>query len=141
MKRLVLRGCSIMLFMFCMAQEKKFSPEKFDAEMTAYITKQARLTDEEAAKLFPLLREMHKQQRCLYQKKRSYGKEKPATEEGCANAIHNRDKLDIELKQLEQTYHKKMMCVLPASKVYDVIKAESQFHRQMMKGWQKGRRP
>ena len=141
MKRLVLLGCSLMLFMFCMAQEKKFSPEKFDAEMTAYITKQARLTDEEAAKLFPLLREMHKQQRCLYQKKRSYGKENPATEEGCANAIHNRDKLDIELKQLEQTYHKKMMCVLPASKVYDVIKAESQFHRQMMKGWQKGRRP
>lgn len=53
MKRLVLLGCSLMLFMFCMAQEKKFSPEKFDAEMTAYITKQARLTDEEASQTLP----------------------------------------------------------------------------------------
>jgi len=71
---------------------------------------------------------------------RDGGKEKPATEEGCAAAIRERDKLDIELKQLEQSYHKKMMQVLPASKVYDAIRAESQFHRRMMKGWQKGRR-
>lgn len=140
MKRYVFLCFTLMLFTVCHAQGKKFSPEKFDAEMTDFITKEALLTDEEAIKFFPLLREMHKKQRCLYKKIRDGGKEKPATEEGCAAAIRERDKLDIELKQLEQSYHKKMMQVLPASKVYDAIRAESQFHRRMMKGWQKGRR-
>lgn len=140
MKRYVFFCFSFILVTVCFAQGKKFSPEKFDAEMTAYITKEVRLTDEEAAKFFPLLREMHKKQRCLYKKMRDVGKEKPTTEEGCAAAIRERDKWDIELKQLEQCYHKKMMQVLPASKVYDAIRAESQFHRRMMKGWQKGRR-
>ena len=137
MRRFVLLCITSMLFTVCMAQEKKFSPEKFDAEMTAYITKQAKLTDEEASKFFPLLREMHKKQRCLFKKKRDMGKEKPANEEGCANAIRERDKLEIELKQLEQGYHKKMLQVIPASKLYDAIRAESQFHRQMIKGWKK----
>lgn len=139
MKRYVFFCFSFILVTVCFAHGKKFSPEKFDAEMTAYITKEVRLTDEEAAKFFPLLREMHKKQRCLYKKMRDGGKEKPTTEEGCAAAIRERDKWDIELKQLEQCYHKKMMQVLPASKVYDAIRAESQFHRRMMKGWQKGR--
>ena len=83
---------------------------------------------------------MHKKQRCLYNKKRDLGKEKPANEEGCAAAIRERDKLEIELKQLEQCYHKKMIQVIPASKVYDCINAENRFHRKMMKGWQRGKR-
>ena len=143
MRRLLLLCFSFMLFTVCLAQEQRFSPEKFEADLAAYITKQAKFTEAEAAKFFPLLREMHQKQRCLYKKMRDRGKEKPATEEGCAAAIRERDKLDIELRQLEQAYHKKMMQLLPASKVYDAIKAENQFHRKMMKGWQqpKGRRP
>ncbi len=140
MRRIVLLSVSLMLFLVCMAQEKKFSPEKFEEDLAAFITKEAKFTNEEASKFFPLLREMHQKQRGLYKKMRNAGKEKPATEEGCANAVCERDKLDIELKKLEQCYHKKMMQVLPASKVYDAIKAESLFHRQMMKGWQKGKR-
>ena len=140
MRRMILLSVSMMLFLVGMAQERKFSPEKFEADLAAYITKEAKLTNEEAAKFFPLLREMHQKQRGLYKKMRNAGREKPTSEEGCANAISERDRLDIELKKLEQCYHKKMVQVLPASKVYDAIKAENQFHRQMMKGWQKGKR-
>ena len=37
---------------------------------------------------------------------------------------------------MEQTYHQKMLQVISASKLYDVIKAETRFYRKMMKGWQ-----
>ena len=140
MKRFVCFAVLMMQFTVCDAQEKKISPEKFEAELTEYKKKEAKLSDEEAAKYFPLLREMHKKQRCLYNKKRDLGREKPANEEGCAVAIRERDKLEIELKQLEQCYHKKMIQVIPASKLYDCINAENRFHRKMMKGWQKGKR-
>ena len=47
------------------AQEKKFSPEQFDAQMEEYITMKANLDQQEAAKLFPLFKEMHKKQRSV----------------------------------------------------------------------------
>lgn len=122
-------------------EQKKFSPEKFDAEMEEYITRKASLDPQEAAKLFPLFREMHKKQRSIYSRIRGLGNQKPADETGCANAIKERDKCNLELKQVEQSYHQKMLQVLSASKLYDVIKAETRFHRKMMKGWQNAHRP
>ena len=136
MKKSILFFACLLVAVMTMAQDKKFSPEKFEADLECFIKKEAKLTDSESAKFFPLLREMHQKQRSVSQKMRNIGKEKPANEEACAAAIRERDKLDIELKQLEQCYHKKMVQVIPASKVYDAIKAELRFHRQMMKGWQ-----
>ena len=121
-------------------EHKKFSPEKFEAEMEQYITKEANLTQQEAAKLFPVLREMHDRQRVVYGKMRQMNRNKPTDEEGCVNAIKEYDKMNIELKHLEHGYHKKMLQLIPASKLFDVIKAESRFHRRMMKGWQKDKR-
>lgn len=147
MKKILIIFTFLLTATMTMAQEqKKFSPEKFQAELEAYITKEAKFTAEEAAKFFPLLREMQQKQRDLYGRMRKLGKEKPATEEGCATAIRERDKLNVELRQLEQCYHKKMVQVVSPLKVYDAIKAETVFHRQMMKGWQqhhgqKGKRP
>lgn len=136
MKKSILFFACLLVTVMTMAQDKKFSPEKFEADLECFIKKEAKLTDSESAKFFPLLREMHQKQRNVSQKMRNIGKEKPANEEAYAAAIRERDKLDIELKQLEQCYHKKMVQVIPASKVYDAIKAELRFHRQMMKGWQ-----
>ena len=139
MKKSFLILACLMLAMTGMAQEQKFSPEKFEADMEAFITKEAKFNENEAAKFFPLFKEMHQKQRGLYTKMRNYGKEKPATDDACAAAIRERDKLNMELRQLEQTYHKKMMKVVPASKVFDAIRAENDFHRNMMKGFQHGR--
>jgi hypothetical protein len=137
MKKSFLILACLMLAMTGMAQEQKFSPEKFEADMEAFITKEAKFNENEAAKFFSLFKEMHQKQRGLYTKMRNYGKEKPATDDACAAAIRERDKLNMELRQLEQTYHKKMMQVVSPSKVYDAIRAENKFHRQMMKGWQR----
>ena len=140
MKKYLVVIVSLMVAMVVNAQEKKFSPEKFDAQMEEYITSKANLDQQEAAKLFPLFKEMHKKQRAVYARMRALGKSKPADDAGCADAIKEKDKCNLELKQIEQCFHQKMLQVVSASKLYDVLKAESHFYRKMMKGWQ-GHRP
>ena len=76
-----------------------------------------------------------KKQRPLHQKMKRLSKEKPSDENGCMEAIQECDKLDMEIKQLQIDYHKKMLEVLPASKVYDAIKAVDKFHRSQLKRW------
>lgn len=112
---------------------RKFSPEKFDAELQQFIVKEAELTPQEAAKFFPVYKEMHKKQRALYDRMRQMGQFKPQDEKGCLKAIRERDDIEVELKRVQQTYHNKFLEILPASKVYDVIKAEDRFHRRMLK--------
>lgn len=119
------------------AQEQgRFSPEKFDADLEAFVTREAALTQQEADKFFPLFRQMHQKQRVLYDRIRTISKQKPADEKACATAIKECDKLNLELKEIEQDYHQKMLRVVSATKVYAAIRAEVRFHRQMMKGWQ-----
>lgn len=137
MKRLTtILFCLMMVISVSAQEQKKFSPEKFQADLEAYITREAHFDQQEAARYFPLLREMQAKQRAIYA--RMYKKEKPSGDAKCAEAIANYDKANIELKQLDQTYHKKMMKVVPASKVFDAMKAENDFHRNMMKGFQHG---
>lgn len=116
-------------------QQQKFSPEKFQADLEQFITKQAFLTPQEAAKFFPIYKEMQAKQRAVYERQRKLGWGKPADEKGCEKAIRQRDEYDMELKRIQQTYHNKFLSVLSASKLYDVLNAEDRFHRQMLRGW------
>jgi len=116
-------------------QPQKFSPEKFQADLEQFITKEACLTPREAAKFFPIYKEMQAKQRAVYERQRQLGWGKPADEKGCEKAIRQRDEYDLELKRIQQTYHNKFLSVISASKLYDVLKAEDRFHRQMLRGW------
>ena len=71
---------------------------------------------------------------------RRVGRVKPTDEEGCREAIEKRDRLELDLKQIQQTYHNKMMTIIPASKLFDVIKAEDKFHRRMMNRYNRTQR-
>ena len=110
-------------------EQQKFSPEKFQADLEQYITTEAGLTTEEAAKFFPLYREMQQKQRVVYNKMHELFK-LPHDEASCKRAVQRRDQLEIELKQIAQTYHNKFLRVLPASKVIGTIIAEDKFHRR-----------
>ncbi|SHM20158.1 hypothetical protein SAMN04488494_1575 [Xylanibacter ruminicola] len=110
-------------------EQQKFSPEKFQADLEQYITTEAGLTIEEAAKFFPLYREMQQKQRVVYNKIHELFK-LPHDEASCKRAIQRRDQLEIELKQIAQTYHNKFLRVIPASKVIGTIVAEDKFHRR-----------
>ena len=115
-------------------QQRKFSPEKFQADLEDFIAKEAHFDQQDAAKYFPLMRELQAKQRAIYA--RMHKTAKPADDAGCAEAIREWDKANIELKQLDQQYHKKMLQVVTPTKLFDAIKAENRFHRKMMKGWQ-----
>ena len=140
MKRLHLTLITLLLTLTVSAnrehqQQEKFSPEKFEAELHAFIVAEAHLTSQDEAKFFPVYREMQQKQRAIYDRQRNLGKQKPQDDEACQRAIQERDEKDIELKRIQQHYHKRFMEILPASKVWDILKAEERFHRRAMKNW------
>ena len=59
----------------------------------------------------------------------------PQTEEECREAVQRRDKIDLDMKKLQQTYHNKMLNVVSPCKVMKAIFAEDRFHRRMLKNW------
>lgn len=143
MKRILISCClAVLVFLTVSAQEeqKKFSPEKFQAELEQFITKEACLTPQESTKFFPLYREMQKKQRGVFNQMKALGKIKPSEESECRKAIQKRDQLELELKNIQQSYHNKFLGIISASKVFDVIKAEDRFHRKTFKNWGNGRK-
>ena len=140
MKRYAVFFLLLMATLTIQSQEQpKFSPEKFEADLEAFITREAKLTEHEAAKFFPLNREMHQKQRAIYARIGKLYTGIGNDDKACAKAIRESDRLNVELRQVEQQYHEKMMRVIPASKLSAAIAAENRFHRQMMRGWGGGR--
>lgn len=113
----------------------KFSPKKYQADLEMFITKDANLNEKEADSFFKLFREMGLKQRAIYQQMRKLGADKPTSPEQCKNLIIQRDKMDLELKKIQQIYHKKFLEVLSPCKVFNAIKAEEKFHRRQLKKW------
>ena len=103
--------------------------------MEQFITKEAQLTSEEVAKFFPLYREMQQKQRAVWNQMKDLGRNKPAEEAAIKQAVQKRDELELEQRRIIQTYHNKFFKVLPASKVDDVIIAETKFHRAAIRNW------
>ena len=135
MKQIIL----ITLFLFTLVsaraeEQQKFSPEKFQADLEQFITQEASLTADEATKFFPIYREMQSKQRAIYKQMKDLGNNKPTDEKACRKAVEKRDELELEQKRICQSYHAKFFEVLPASKVYDVIRAENRFHRRALRG-------
>lgn len=141
--RIILLFAAVFVVLQASPQNKRqrFSPKEFKEDMEQFIAKEAGLTPKEAAKFFPVYDEMGKKQRAVYGRMRRLGRVKPADEKGCREAIQKRDKLELELKQIQQAYHNKFMSIIPASKLFDVIKAEDMFHRRMLKKFNRQPRP
>lgn len=112
---------------------KKFAPERFQAELEQYIVKKACLTPKEASEFFPVYREMRNKQRMVHKEMRRMKRVKPVTDAECEKCIKKCDEFEIEIKEIQKSYHDKFMLMLPAKKVYDILNAEDRFHRQMFK--------
>ena len=84
---------------------------------------------------------MQEKQRAVFMRQRNVSRVKPADEQGCLKAIKEQDEIDLELKRIQQTYHLRFLEALPASRVYDILRAEEHFHRNMMRNWGRGPRP
>lgn len=122
--------CSVVV----MAQEpKKFDPVQFEADLEQFVATEARLTPTESAAFFPLYREMRKKQMAYFGYHRRWHIVDESDDKACAEAIRRLDSNDLEIKRLQQLYHEKFLHILPASKVFRIIKAEEKFHRQQFK--------
>lgn len=119
---------------------QRFSKEEFVRQLEQYVAKEAQLTSKEQAEFFPLFREMHLKMRKVFDAMQKINRTCPSNDKACANAIRQKDKMDIELKRIQQQYHNKFLNVLPACKVMKAINAEDKFHRNMLKRWSKGNR-
>ena len=118
-------------------QRTPFDPKRFEADLEQYITTHAALTPREAARFFPVYRQMMKKMRSHFDAMRRFHFVNPKDERACEEAIRCQDELDIEMKQLQQEYHSRFLYILPASKVLRIIKAEEQFHRQAFRNARK----
>lgn len=136
MKKILLIATLLLTVLTIGAQrnrEKKFSPQKFQADLEQFIVKEACLTPSESAAFFPQYNEMKRKQRVVFDKQRRLDRSNPQSEADCRNAIKERDKLDLELKKIQQTYHNKFLNILSARKVFNVLKAEDRFHRRVLR--------
>ena len=139
MKKILISMMLLLSGVMTQAQEaRKFSPEKFQAEMEQFITKEAGLTAEEAAKFFPLFREMQQKQRAIFEKVRKEGFTKPVDDATCRKLVERRDACELEQKKIQQLYHQKFFSVISPSKVFDVLIAEERFHRRAFRNWGQG---
>lgn len=112
---------------------RKFDPKRFEAEMQQFITVEAGLTPKEAAKFFPMFREMQSKQRLLFEKMNQYRHIDTSDDKASLQAIKKMDEIDIQMKKLQQQYHLKFCKILPPGKVLEIIKADEKFHRQVFK--------
>ena len=108
----------------------KFDPAKFDADLEQFITTEAALTPQEAAQFFPVYREMLKKQRMFFAQMRRYHHMDTRDDKACKEAIEERDQCDLQIKEVQQQYHNRFMQMLPAGKVFKILRAEEKFHRQ-----------
>lgn len=131
MKTLLTIMMLVLSQMVVSAQKRpKFNPEHFETELQQFITTEACLSAQEAAAFFPIYKEMRKKQRSIFIKGSQYRHVDYRDNELCAKALKELDEIDIEIKIIQQTYYKKFLKVLPASKVLQIRRAEERFHRQ-----------
>ena len=114
---------------------RRFNPEEYQKKLEAHIKKFAGLTPQEAKEFFPLLREMQKQQRAIFMRQKKMDKSIFNDNKAALEAIVQHDNAELQIKKLQQTYHKRFLKVLPATKVLKCITAEDMFNRQMMRGF------
>jgi hypothetical protein len=82
--------------------QRRFSPERFQAEMEQYIIQEAKLSTQEADRFLPIFREMHQKQRVIYECQRQLRHTNLSDETAYMEAIRKNDQMDIELKTIQK---------------------------------------
>ena len=122
---------------------REFSPELYIKSMNEFVTREAKLTEAEAAKFIPMLNEMFAKQHKIAREQRELSmktwKNQNLNEAEYETIVTKLASLDVENKQLEQTYYKKFHTVLPWKKVFAVRVALSRFQMEALNRFQPGR--
>jgi hypothetical protein len=112
------------------------SPKEFRAKQQAFITEKAGLTQEEAAKFFPVYFELQDRKKQLNDeawKLLRSGKDEKTTDTQYGEILEGVYDARIASDQLERTYYEKYKKILSNKKIYMVQKAEMRFHKELLK--------
>jgi hypothetical protein len=123
-------------------QRGKFKPDEFKAKLENYITQKVGFTQEEAQAFYPIYFEMKGKQRQLQRKIFWLKKNEPcanAADKDFAIAIQKIKDLGVEMAELEVSYYKKLCGAVSPRKVYAAMRAEDEFHRQMLENFDNNR--
>lgn len=112
--------------------------EKYQAQKVAYITSALDLTAEESAAFWPVYNEQDKKKKELSIEMRNYRsdfleKEDDLTEEQAKEALEFIQNHMNEIHELELEYQKKYLDIITAKKVLNLMKAEKDFRRELLK--------
>lgn len=121
--------------------QPRFDPQEFTKRMEGYISMKAGLTKEEADKFFPIYREFKEKQRDLTFKQMQLKRVAPSNDSEYDKVVNEIASLSVQIAKLEQTYFPRMCKVISAKKVYIVLQAENDFHRDMVRQPQWGGGP
>lgn len=117
--------------------QERLSQAEFRAKQKAFITEQAGLTKEEAAKFFPVYFELQNEKKVLSDKVWDLlrkGKDEKTTEAQYAEILDGVYNNRLASDKLEKAYYEKFKKILSYKKIYLVQKAEMRFHRELLKG-------
>ncbi|MEY8707977.1 hypothetical protein AALK94_11700 [Bacteroides faecichinchillae] len=121
--------------------EQHLTPDEFRAKQKAFIIEQAGLTKEEATKFFPIYFELQDKKKKLNDDSWTLmrkGKEDNATEAQYEEIIGKICDNRIEADRLDKTYLDKFKKILTWKKIFLVQRAETRFHREMLKAMNRG---
>jgi hypothetical protein len=120
----------------------KMSPEEFRQKQVAFITDKAELTQDEAAKFFPIYFELQDKKKALNDRAWSQikrGKKEKMSEAEYEAIITNVLNARIASDKLEKAYFYRFKGILSCEKIFKVQGAEMRFHRELLKDF--GRKP
>lgn len=135
-KILMIVICSCVSAVSIQAQHAKLSREEFKSKQREFITEKAELTDDEAARFFPVYFELQDKKKELNDKvwtlMRS-GKRPETTEEEYGKILEEMADLRIAIDKLDKDYLKKFRKILTAKQLYRIKREEMRFHRELLK--------
>jgi hypothetical protein len=147
MKKLILLTQMALVWMACPTpmtaqqprkgqQRPTCTMEEFRAKQEAYLTEQAELTQDEAARFFPLYFELQDKKKALndaaFAKSRK-GKDGNATEKEYEEILDELAQARLACDRLDVEYLGRFKQILSAKKLYFLQRAEMKFHRDLIK--------
>ena len=121
------------------AQNSKLSVEKrkeFEAQKIALFTQQMDLTPDEAAVFWPLYNEMKMKQRqvtiAMRKGFKKFSSHESVSESEYEESIQNMLNCEEQLHIIKNEYFKRMLKVIPASKLWKMTVAEVRFQRKLI---------
>ncbi len=115
------------------SSQKHFDARAFESQMQAYVIQQARLSTEESRRFIPLYKEMVAKKRKLHDELRQIQRQHTDNVRKARALIERADNLEVRMKQVERSYHQRMLKVLNAVKVKAVLDAERKYHHMMFR--------